>query len=596
MKQVSPLPTGQQQQQQQQQQQPQLQLLQHGASPQVPLGQAVLPQQQQPLLPAHSQPLPLHQPMLPHMVVPQQQPVVHAHQQQQQQPVPLPQQQQPRPLTSPQGLPQQQFQPLPHQHLHVQRMQPQQQHQFLHHPQLQQQFMQQAPLQLQHMPPHIQQQQQQQLHLQQQHAMPTLQRQFLHQQQPQLFVRQQHVPPQRPQAPLQPHPLAQPQLQPHQLQQLHVQQQRQQQLLQQAQLQQQESPPATAVHHRVVSPMSSSSSSNSSSNLGSMRAPALTPRPSPVNRAGPPGGAPPAGAATSPAPAAAAAAASGVSTASLEAVQIAARPGSASTVADLVREAMEAAEAAEQEPPSYGNVREADEGFAEDDLLDFAEDIAALMEAFLNPSVAVAAQTLELTVQLALDFVDELVAKGLETRREHEENADESPEDARPKPQLFAEDVIGALADHPRKALRCREALESYKLLEEFKCAFPDDKYLSSSPAQAQQQGAPPGPAGGGGHPVSASTSGAGAPPALHPPTQQGPQGQQQIPRAPPLQPTPYDPGLAAIQRPQEAGTLSHPPMHHPLRTQKGDVRSGASQQQASTPSAAENTPLPLGI
>ena len=31
------------------------------------------------------------------------------------------------------------------------------------------------------------------------------------------------------------------------------------------------------------------------------------------------------------------------------------------------------------------------------------------MEAFLNPSVAVAAQTLEVTVQLALDFIDELV-------------------------------------------------------------------------------------------------------------------------------------------------------------------------------------------
>ncbi|KAL8269971.1 hypothetical protein Esti_006105 [Eimeria stiedai] len=558
MKQVSPLPIGQQQQQQQQQQR--LELLPHGASPQPHLGQAVLPQQQQPLLPAHTQPLPLHQPMLPHqphLVVPQQHPVVHAHQQQQQQP---------HPLASPQGLQQQQFQPLPHQHLHVQRMQPQQQQQFLHHPQLQQQFVQQAQLQLQHMPQHLQQQQQQ-LQLQQQHTMTSLQRQFLQQQQqPQLFVRQQPVTPQRPQTPLQPHQLPQPHLQQHQLQQLHVQQQRQQQLLQQAQLQQQESPQAAV--HRVMSPMSSSSSSN----LGGLRAPALTPRPSPVNRGGPPVGAPPAGAAASASPGAATAAG-----AALEAVHIAARPGSASTVADLVREAMEAAEAAEQEPPSYGDVREADEGFAEDDMLDFAEDIAALMEAFLNPSVAVAAQTLELTVQLALDFVDELVAKGLETRREQEENAEEASEEARPKPQLLAEDVIEALADHPRKALRCREALESYKLLEEFKCAFPDDKYLSPSPVQAQQ-GAPSGPAGA--PPVSASTSG-GGPLAPHPPTLQGFQGQHHIPRASPLHATQYDLGVA-IQRPHVAGALSHPPMQHPLRTQKVEVPSDAKLRPAS--------------
>lgn len=58
----------------------------------------------------------------------------------------------------------------------------------------------------------------------------------------------------------------------------------------------------------------------------------------------------------------------------MEAVQIAARPGSSSTVADLVREVMEAAETADQEADSHGAARATDEGFSVHDLLDFTED------------------------------------------------------------------------------------------------------------------------------------------------------------------------------------------------------------------------------
>lgn len=39
----------------------------------------------------------------------------------------------------------------------------------------------------------------------------------------------------------------------------------------------------------------------------------------------------------------------------------------------------------------------------------FMFSVAAIMEAFLSPDMAVAAEALELTVQLALDFVDDLV-------------------------------------------------------------------------------------------------------------------------------------------------------------------------------------------
>lgn len=37
--------------------------------------------------------------------------------------------------------------------------------------------------------------------------------------------------------------------------------------------------------------------------------------------------------------------------------------------------------------------------------------VAALMEAFMNPELAVAAEALELMVQLSLDFIDDLVSQ-----------------------------------------------------------------------------------------------------------------------------------------------------------------------------------------
>lgn len=109
-----------------------------------------------------------------------------------------------------------------------------------------------------------------------------------------------------------------------------------------------------------------SSSTNSSSIVG-LQGPPLTPRLPQISR-GPSQGPPKSAATPTAAPGVT------VATAHIDAVQVPARPGSASTVADLVREAIEAGEAAEYEPDSYGVIREADEGFAEDDLLDFTED------------------------------------------------------------------------------------------------------------------------------------------------------------------------------------------------------------------------------
>ncbi|OEH79870.1 hypothetical protein cyc_02228 [Cyclospora cayetanensis] len=240
----------------------------------------------------------------------------------------------------------------------------------------------------------------------------------------------------------------------------------------------------------------------------------------------------------------------------MEAVQIAARPGSASTVADLVREAMEAAEAAERNPESsYGAVREADEGFAEDDFLDFTEDIAALMEAFLSPSVAVAAQTLELTVQLALDFVDELVEKGLENRRQQQENCRSSSTAPRNLlPPLLAEDLLAALRSQPRKAVRCREALENYRQLEEFKCAFPEGRYLAA-PTQAQTPAPPRG--------SSSSTPGAGLP------QTQTPHGTSTVSMQPQGHSTPFDPSLGMQGTPEQ-----------PLVAMFGEDTSKSAQQK----------------
>lgn len=264
----------------------------------------------------------------------------------------------------------------------------------------------------------------------------------------------------------------------------------------------------------------------------------------------------------------------------LDAVQIAARPGSALTVADLVREAMEAAEAAEYEPDTYGEVREANEGFSEDDLLDFTEDIAALMEAFLNPSVAVAAQTLEVMVQLALDFIDELVAKGVEARRQHEDGIGNSQEGARFQPQLHAEDLLAALSSHPRKALRCREALENYRQLEEFKCAFPEDRYLSPPPSQTLPPVSPQGVKTPG-----TSTSGG-------PSTEGKPQQGQSISSTQQAQ-TPQYEAAHGIKRTssQSAGAYSNPATQV-MRKQQRDA--GLEAGLSFTPGAS--SALPLGI
>lgn len=223
-------------------------------------------------------------------------------------------------------------------------------------------------MQLQHLP---QQLQQQHLQVQQHGQIPGLQRPLIPQQQPQLYPRQQLVSPQRQQSPLQPHQAQHSQLQQQQLQ-MHLQQQ-QQQVLNQPQAQQQEGHLAV---HRVASPIpGSSNGSGVSSSANALRISPLASRQPQPNRGAPQGASKPAGVMGG----AAAAGASPVSAAPIEAVQIAARPGSASTVADLVREAIEAAEAAEYDADSYGEAREADEGFAEDDLLDFTEDSELLL-------------------------------------------------------------------------------------------------------------------------------------------------------------------------------------------------------------------------
>lgn len=73
------------------------------------------------------------------------------------------------------------------------------------------------------------------------------------------------------------------------------------------------------------------------------------------------------------------------------------------------------------------------------------------------------------------------MAKGIEARRHREEGTDYSP---RPRPPLNVEDLLVAVRTHPRKALRCKEALEHYRQLGAFTCAFPDERYLSGQSSQ----------------------------------------------------------------------------------------------------------------
>lgn len=85
------------------------------------------------------------------------------------------------------------------------------------------------------------------------------------------------------------------------------------------------------------------------------------------------------------------------------------------------------------------------------------------------------------------------VAKGIEARRQHEDGNGNTQETSSFQPQLHAEDLLAALASHPRKALRCAEALENYRQMEGFKCAFPEDRYLSPPPTQTQSTVSPQG-------------------------------------------------------------------------------------------------------
>lgn len=109
-----------------------------------------------------------------------------------------------------------------------------------------------------------------------------------------------------------------------------------------------------------------SNHSNGCSTVSVLQGPAVTPRYQ-IMRGTPPSHAKSAAASGSPASLGTA----GVMDAGATLV---ARPGSASTVTDLVREAIKAAETAGDATNCFGEVREADAGFSEDDLLDITED------------------------------------------------------------------------------------------------------------------------------------------------------------------------------------------------------------------------------
>ncbi|CDJ40537.1 hypothetical protein, conserved [Eimeria tenella] len=443
----------------QQQQQQMLLLQQRQQSAQQQMSQQVLQQamtqQQHTVLSPQGQHVPLQQSVLQHpqqlLAQQQQQPQL----QQQLQQHMLQQQQQAR-LGSLHGISPHSFplpsQPMPMQHL--------QQQQYIQRPPIQQQLTQQPSMQLQQ---HLQHQQQ--LQLQPQHTLPSSQRHFL-QKQHQLYGGQQQLSHHQQQGSLQQPPqlshqqLQSQQLQQQQLQHLHGQnpllQQQHAQHTDTASLPHMGTPKSTGINSTAAGP-------------GLMGAQPLSQRsfPGRVNPHGIPKNPP------SPSTIILAAA-------PMEAVQIAARPGSSSTVADLVREVMEAAETADQEADSHGAARATDEGFSVHDLLDFTEDVAAIMEAFLSPDMAVAAEALELTVQLALDFVDDLVEKGVEHRRQQQEGMRRPRGSRHCQPQLLAEDLLAGLRSNPRKALRCKEALENYRQLEALKLAFPEDRYLSA--------------------------------------------------------------------------------------------------------------------
>lgn len=151
------------------------------------------------------------------------------------------------------------------------------------------------------------------------------------------------------------------------------------------------------------------------------------------------------------------------------------------------------------------------------------------------------------------------------------------------QPQLLAEDLLAGLRSNPRKALRCKEALENYRQLEALKLAFPEDRYLSA-PTQGHDV-VPVSPQGG-------NTASGQQPSAPNPPPVQS-TSQDAATVAPSHgHISPLDP-LAARQR-----SVASPPTddcqsltpQSALRTQQHDAAFGS--RPAVTPSSPNILPL----
>ena len=129
------------------------------------------------------------------------------------------------------------------------------------------------------------------------------------------------------------------------------------------------------------------------------------------------------------------------------------------------------------------------------------------------------------------------VAKGFDAQRQREEAEDvASP---RPRSLLHVEDLLTALRSHPRKAIRCREALEHFRQMEAFTCAYRDDRYLSGNAAPTQasavlsmQTGAPLAAHGLAGNLVKGQVSPVPTSLARSPLSQTGPSAPQRSPAA----------------------------------------------------------------
>lgn len=181
------------------------------------------------------------------------------------------------------------------------------------------------------------------------------------------------------------------------------------------------------------------------------------------------------------------------------------------------------------------------------------------------------------------------VEKGVEHRRQQQDGVRRPRGSRRRLPQLLAEDLLAALRTHPRKELRCKEALDNYRLLEDFKLAFPEDRYLST-PAQGQAQPlvspggstAPPGPQPSGSNVAPPQA------PLQDPPAPAQPQGPN----------TPLD-NVAGRQRPPAAGagTSTHVADPHGLTaspTIRAQRHDSATSENRPRPTQAAPSGLPL--